>query len=218
MGKRKKTEDLLAVMPLPDGAWQYTDRMIVALQVAAVMHAGQVRKGSGVPYLTHLLGTCAIALEYGANEDEAIAALLHDAIEDVRPTKDARKAVEWFGAEVYRIVVGCTDGVPDESGQKPEWDSRKQAYIDHLADATRSVLLVSAADKLHNARSIVADQRAIGDEVFSRFRNGKDDTLAYYRNLVHAFQGNPASNAALVAELDRVVRKMEKLAAAAPAG
>ena len=213
MGKRRKIEDLLAVMPLPAGTWQYTDRMIVALQVAAVMHAGQVRKGSGVPYLTHLLGTCAIALEYGATEDEAIAALLHDAIEDVEPTKDARRAVRWFGDAVYQVVLGCTDGAPDADGNKPEWTGRKQAYIDHLIDATRSVLLVSASDKLHNARSIVADQREIGDGVFERFRMGKDGTLDYYRHLVHAYQGNPASNPALVAELDRTVRKMEKLAA-----
>jgi (p)ppGpp synthase/HD superfamily hydrolase len=181
MGKRKKIEDLLEVMPLPVEPWQYTDRMIVALQVAAVMHAGQVRKGSGVPYLTHLLGTCAIALEHGATEIEAIAALLHDVLEDVRPTKGATKAVRWFGDEVYEIVLGCTDGVPDKDGTKPEWDGRKQAYIEHLAGASRSVLLVSAADKLNNARSIVADQRAMGDEVFARFRMGKDGTLAYYR-------------------------------------
>jgi len=216
MGKRKKIEDLLAVMPLPQGPWLYTDRMVIALQTAAVMHAGQYRKGSDVPYLTHLLGTCAIALDHGATEDEAIAALLHDAIEDVLPTKDARKAVRWFGDEVYAIVLGCTDGVPDKHGKKSEWEARKQAYLDHIADASRSVLLVSASDKLHNARSIVADQRAIGHEVFERFSKGKDGTLRYYRSLVTAYRANPASNPALIDELDRVVRKMEKLAGASP--
>ena len=212
MGKSNKVDELLAVMPLPDGPWCYTDRMVLALQAAAVMHGGQRRKGSGVAYLTHLLGTCAIALDYGATEDEAIAALLHDAIEDVQPTKEAAKAVRWFGEDVYQIVLGCTDGVPDKHGSKPEWEGRKQAYIDHLATASRSELLVSASDKLHNARSIVADQRATGDEVFTRFRKGKDGTLRYYRALVDAYRANPASHPVLVDELDRTVRAMEKLA------
>jgi GTP pyrophosphokinase len=210
--KRNDLDDLLAVMPLPQGEWAYTDRMLVALQAAAVMHAGQRRKGSGVPYLTHLLGTCSIALEYGASENEAIAALLHDVIEDVGPTKQARKAVRWFGREVYDIVLACTDGVPDKHGVKPPWEGRKQAYIDHLAGASRSALLVSASDKLHNARSIVADQRAIGDTVFTRFRKGKADTLAYYQQLVLAFRKNPAHHPALIDELDRTVQTMVLLA------
>jgi (p)ppGpp synthase/HD superfamily hydrolase len=210
--KPKAIDNLLAIIPLPQGEWAYTNRMLIALQAAAVMHAGQRRKGSGVPYLTHLLGTCAIALEYGATEDEAIAALLHDVIEDVTPTKAARKAVRWFGRDVFDIVIGCTDGVPDKDGEKPPIEERKAAYIAHLAEASRSVLLVSASDKLHNARSIVADQRAIGDAVFERFRMGKDGTLRYYRGLVEAFRANPASNAALVEELDHTVQTMELLA------
>lgn len=216
--KRKTIDDLLAVMPLPEGEWAYTERMLTALQAAAVMHAGQRRKGSGVPYLTHLLGTCSIALEYGATENEAIAALLHDVIEDVGPTKSARKAVRWFGREVYDIVLACTDGVPDEHGVKPPWEDRKLAYIDHLATASRSALLVSAADKLHNARSIVADQRAMGDVVFTRFRKGKDDTLAYYGKLVLAFRKNPARHPALIDELDRTVQTMVLLGGTGRAG
>ena len=108
------------------------------------MHASQTRKGTNVEYLTHLLGTCAIALDQGAGEMEAIAALLRDAIEDVQPTEDARCAVAWFGPEVLHILEACTDGVPGPAGEKGDWLDRKQAYVDHLAGACDPVLLVSA--------------------------------------------------------------------------
>jgi (p)ppGpp synthase/HD superfamily hydrolase len=187
----------------------YSPRLIQALGVAAQLHAEQWRKGSEVPYLAHLLGTCSIALEYGADEDEAIAALLHDAIEDVEPAGDARAAVAAFGERVLRIVEGCTD---TDQHPKPPWRERKQAYIDHLADADASVLLVSAADKLHNARSMNADLRRHGAATWDRFNGGRDGSLWYYRALIDAFRANPAHDAALVEELDRAVSEMEALA------
>jgi (p)ppGpp synthase/HD superfamily hydrolase len=188
----------------------YSDRLIDALGVAARLHAMQRRKGSEIPYLGHLLGTCSIALDYGADEDEAIAALLHDAIEDVQPTADARAAVAEFGERVLRIVEGCTDS---DQHPKPPWHARKEAYVEHLGDADASVLLVSSADKLHNARSVVADLRRHGDATWDRFTGGRDGSLWYYRALVGAFRANPAHHVALVDELDRNVTEMERLAA-----
>jgi GTP pyrophosphokinase len=130
------------------------------------MHRGQDRKGSGVPYISHLLGTCAIALEFGANEDQAIAALLHDAIEDIEPTEEARATVATFGAEVLRIVEACTDA---DTHPKPPWRERKEAYMARPATEDRAALLVSASDKLHNARAIVSDLRRHGPDLWKRF-------------------------------------------------
>ena len=177
--------------------------------MAARLHATQRRKGSDVPYLSHLLGTCSIAFEYGASEEQAIAALLHDAIEDVQPTDEARAAVAAFGAEVLRIVEGCTDS---DTHPKPPWHERKEAYVAHVADADGPILLVSAADKLHNARSIVSDLRHFGPGTWDRFTGGRDGSLWYYRALVDAFRANPAHSSALVDELDRTVTEMEMLA------
>ena len=189
----------------------YSERLIDALAVAARLHAGQRRKGSDIPYLSHLLGTCAIALDYGAGEDEAIAALLHDAIEDVQPTAVARAAVAAFGPEVLRIVEGCTDA---DTHPKPPWRDRKEAYIAHVADLDAPILLVSAADKLHNSRSIVSDLRRFGPATWDRFNGRRDGSLWYYRALVDAFRANPAHPRQLVDELDRAVTEMETLARA----
>jgi (p)ppGpp synthase/HD superfamily hydrolase len=188
----------------------YGTRLIDALGVAARLHASQRRKGTDIPYLSHLLGTCAIALEHGASEDEAIAALLHDAIEDVEPVEVARAAVAEFGAEVLRIVEGCTD---TDQHPKPPWQARKEAYVAHVRDADASVLLVSGADKLHNARSVVSDLAVDGEAVWDRFTGGKAGTLWYYRALVDAFRDNPSHRPELVDELDRVVSEMERRAA-----
>ena len=175
----------------------YSERLIQALGVAAQLHATQRRKGSDIPYLSHLLGTCGIALDYGAGEDEAIAALLHDAIEDVQPTEDARAAVGAFGSEVLRIVEGCTDA---DTHPKPPWRERKEAYVAHVAELDAPILLVSAADKLHNSRSIVSDLRRFGPATWERVTGGREGSLWYYR--------------ALVDELERTVTEMEKLARA----
>ena len=197
-------------VPLPPQPWVYSDRIFAAMAAAAQIHASQVRKGTTIPYLSHLLGTCAIALDYGANEDEAIAALLHDAIEDGHPTEAARKTVWSFGEEVGRIVEGCTDA---DTHPKPPWSERKEAYLASLAVEDRTVLLVSASDKLHNARSIVRDLRPVGDDLWDRFNAPKDQTLWYYRSLVTAYRGNPEHTPALIDELDRTVTEMEALAA-----
>lgn len=200
-------------VPLPPRPWRYSDRLIEAVAAAAQIHASQVREGSTIPYLSHLLGTCAIALDYGANEDEAIAALLHDAIEDGEPTEAARASVWSFVEEVGRIVEGRTDA---DTHPKLPWLERKKAYLASLAAGDRSILLVSASDKLHNARSIVRDLRVIDEDPWARFSAPKDQALWYYRSLVTVYRGNPQHAPALIDELDRTVAEMETLARREP--
>jgi GTP pyrophosphokinase len=183
------------------------------MATAAQIHGTQVREGTAIPYLSHLLGTCAIALDYGANEDEAIAALLHDAVEDGKPTEAARVTAWSFGEEVGRIVEGCTDA---DTHPKPPWHERKPAYLARLATEDRSILLVSACDKLHNARSIVRDLRVVGEDLWERFNAPKDQTLWYYRSLVTVYRCNPRHMPALIDELDRTVAEMETLARREP--
>ncbi len=173
-----------------------------------MMHRAQARNGTSIPYVSHLLGTCAIAQEFGANEDQAIAALLHDVIEDIEPIDEARAAVASFGDEVLRIVEACTDA---DTHPKPPWRERKEAYLVRLATEDAAVLLVSASDKLHNARAIVADLRQHGSAVWDRFNTGREQ-FWYYRSLVTAFRSNPEHEPALIDELDRTVTKMERLA------
>ena len=179
-----------------------------ALTYATVIHAGQLRKGTGIPYIAHILGVTAIALEHGADEDEAMAALLHDAGEDAGGLGRIADIRTRFGSKVADIVAGCTDAV---TLPKPPWRERKEKYIAHLKDADDSTLLVSASDKLHNARAILSDLRKDGDAVWSRFKGGKEGTLWYYRSLVTAFRQHGSSD--LVDELERVVSEIERLAA-----
>jgi len=176
-----------------------------ALVYANQKHAGHLRKGTDIPYISHLLQVAGIVLEYGGNEEQAIAALLHDVVEDGKATLADVK--EHFGDSVAAIVDGCTDTDQDP---KPPWRPRKEAYIARIKEEPKSIRLVSAADKLHNARAIVKDCRAEGDALFNRFKAGKAGTLWYYRSLVVAFR-DAGTNPALVHELDRVVTEMKRL-------
>ena len=186
-----------------------SERFNEALVYAARLHAKQTRKASGVPYIAHLLGVASIALEYGANEEQAIAALLHDAIEDQGGPPTREEIRRRFGSEVAAIVEGCTD---TDKTPKPPWRERKEAYIARIPRAEPSVLLVCAADKLHNVRSIIKDYRQLGESVWQRFIGGKDGSLWYYRSLVEALQA--AGSTPLVEELDRAVSKLEQLTGA----
>lgn len=181
-----------------------------ALVYATRIHGGQLRKKTQVPYIGHLLGVTAIALKYGANETEAIGALLHDAVEDGGGPERRRQIEKRFGKEVGAIVDGCTDS---DQTPKPPWRERKEKYIAHLATASASTRLVSASDKLHNARAILHNLREDGDAVWERFKAGKQGALWSYRALVTAFQAHGKSE--LIDELDRVVTEIEKIA---PAG
>ncbi len=182
-----------------------------ALQYAAQIHSTQKRKGTQIPYVAHLLGVAGIALEYGATEDEAIGALLHDAAEDAGGRGRLDEVRQRFGPAVAAIVEGCTDTFETP---KPDWETRKKNYLAHLSETSHSVLLVSASDKLHNARAILRDYRTHGEQLWPRFTGGKEGSLRYYRSLVNAYRkaADPAIKE-LVDELDRVVTEIETLAA-----
>jgi (p)ppGpp synthase/HD superfamily hydrolase len=184
-----------------------TERFNQALQFAAELHATQVRKASAVPYVAHLLAVTSIVLEFGADEETAIAALLHDAIEDQGGAPTREEIRRRFGDRVVLIVDGCTDC---EVVPKPPWRPRKEAYIEHLACAAPEVRLVSMADKLHNARSVLHDYRTLGEDLWKRFGGGREGTLWYYRAVVEAVRGQEPAE--LVEELDRVVSEIERLA------
>jgi GTP pyrophosphokinase len=154
-----------------------------AVALAVQLHADQIRKGTQIPYVAHVIAVAAIVLEHGGDEDQAIAGLLHDVIEDCGAEHE-QTINSRFGKRVAAIVRGCTD---TDVQPKPPWRARKEAYLAHLAVADADVLLVSAADKLHNARSIVSDARAQGLSVFERFNAGRDGTVWYYTELASVF-------------------------------
>src|SRR5215203_460959 len=185
----------------------YGEKFEAALVYAARLHRDQTRKGSGIPYVNHLLAVAAIVGESGGSEEEVIAALLHDAPEDHGGRARLEEIRERFGDEVAEIVAACTDTYEDP---KPAWQPRKEAYVAHVRTAPASVRLVSAADKLHNARAILADLRVLGDALWGRFTGGKEGTLWYYRALVGAYAA--AGTNAVLEELGEVVRKIESLA------
>lgn len=189
-----------------------TPRFEDALVFAARLHGGDTRKGTTIPYISHVLGVAAIALEHGANENEAIAALLHDTVEDAKQNPESIRTEirRRFGSAVLDIVDGRTDGIPP----KPPFCERKEHYIAHLPEASPSIRLVSASDKLHNARAILIDYRAIGEAIWARFNGGRSGTLWYYRALADAFRTLGPSR--LAEELDRVVSELEQLAGPPP--
>lgn len=224
-----------------------TDRFLRALEYAHRWHAGQYRKVPGgeqatVPYLSHLLGVASIALEFGATEDQAIAALLHDALEDgpanlqADVTKrsdtrdDLRRTIRHeFGQPVETLVIGATEDTPLINGEKAPWSVRKLTYLHRLIDPdhveSAASLLVSASDKLHNARTILADVLTSADNAagratfFDRFSAGQAGTLQYYRLLVLAYHRAPGAQHQprlhdLFAELDRTVTTLERACAA----
>jgi (p)ppGpp synthase/HD superfamily hydrolase len=168
---------------------QLGERFAAALIRAVELHGGQARKGGRIPYLGHLLGVASLVVDAGGTEDQAIAALLHDALEDQPERVSVASLAEEFGPEVAQIVLGCSDVTPDQlvDGRKPPWNDRKRAYLAHLHRADAPVLLVSLADKLHNARSLRLDLDEQGPSVWSRFNAGPADQLWYYRNLIQVF-------------------------------
>jgi (p)ppGpp synthase/HD superfamily hydrolase len=182
-----------------------------AVRYANRIHANQTRKGTDVPFMTHLLGVASLVLENGAeSEDEVIGALLHDAAEDQGGRPRLEDIRERFGERVGHIVDACTDSYEDP---KPPWRERKQAYIAHVRERVEHggddpALRVSLADKLHNTRAILADVREAGDAAFERFNGKKDGTLWYYAALVEAFRGFPNR---MVGELERAVAELRRL-------
>jgi (p)ppGpp synthase/HD superfamily hydrolase len=182
-------------------------RFSEALVFANKLHTAQVRKGTGIPYVAHLLAVSALVLESGGDEDEAIAALLHDAVEDQGGLKTLGKIQERFGDRVAFIVESCTDAY---THPKPPWRDRKETYLMHLSQAPTEVLRVSLADKLHNARSIYRDIQESGVGIFSKFRGGKSGTLWYYSKLLEIFSERVSNT--MVDEFAQIVDKIQLIA------
>ncbi len=183
-----------------------------AFQFAAKMHAGQTRKASTIPYITHLMGVASLVLEAGGDEDLAIAALLHDVVEDCGGRPMLTQVRRLFGKRVAEIVDGCTDAyvIP-----KPAWRKRKENYIRRLKKEGADTRLVSAADKLNNVRSILSDYRASGESVWSRFNGGRDGTVWYYRTLRDEFLRKSQNR--ITIDFDLAVRELESLTGCNPA-
>jgi (p)ppGpp synthase/HD superfamily hydrolase len=192
--------------------FRLTEHFDRAVRYANRIHADQTRKGTDVPYMTHLLGVASLVLENGAqSEEEVIGALLHDAAEDQGGRPRLEDIREQFGEQVAHIVDACTDSY---ESPKPPWRERKEAYVTHVRERVEPggdepALRVSLADKLHNARAILADVRESGDAVFERFNGKKDGTIWYYAALVDAFRGFPNR---MVGELEREVTELRRLA------
>jgi (p)ppGpp synthase/HD superfamily hydrolase len=185
-------------------------RFLRALQFAAEKHAGQTRKASGIPYIAHLMGVASLVLEFGGDEDLAIAALLHDVVEDCGGAPMLKEIRRRFGSRVAKIVDGCTDSDTDP---KPPWRERKETYVRHLKSADAETRLVSAADKLNNVRSILSDYREVGESIWVRFSGGREGTLWYYRALLEEFLRSKPNR--LIRELELAVRELEATASRA---
>jgi len=175
-----------------------------AFLFAADKHSGQTRKASSVPYIAHLLGVASLVLEFGGDEDMAIAALLHDVVEDCGGVPMLKEVGRRFGPRVAKIVDGCTDSYTDP---KPAWRERKETYLRHLKKADGETRLVSAADKLNNVRSILSDYREVGESIWARFNGGREGTLWYYRSLVEEFLQHKSNR--LIRELELAVQELE---------
>jgi GTP pyrophosphokinase len=182
-----------------------TNRLDLAFSYAHEVHCGQVKKGTPVPYIGHLMGVSSIVIDDGGSEDEAVAALLHDAPEDHGGRDRLEDIRSRFGNAVARIVEDCTDSW---DSPKPPWIERKRAYVQHARTLHPPSLRVSVADKVHNCYGILRALRTIGDQVWERYDVGADDVLAYYESLVRAYR--EAGGGRLVDELERIVRGIQR--------
>lgn len=183
-----------------------TERFEQALVYATRLHADQIRKATGVPYISHLLSVAALVLEDGGDEDEAIAALLHDAIEDQGGKATRAEIYRLFGERVGSIVDGCTEF---DTEIKAPWRDRKQHYLEQLRQGSTSVRRVALADKLHNARTILLDYRQQGENLWSAFTTGKEGLLWFYHSLLELYQ--PPDPSPMAGELRRVVEELDHL-------
>jgi (p)ppGpp synthase/HD superfamily hydrolase len=161
-----------------------TERFDEAFRYAHQLHRAQTRKGTPIPYISHLMAVAALVVEHGGTEDQAIAALLHDAAEDQGGAERLDEIRKKFGSTVAAIVSDCTDSWTEP---KPEWRPRKEAYLSVLSGKPTQSLLVSLADKTHNAEAILFDHRILGDRLWTRFNGGADGTRWYYGALAEVF-------------------------------
>ncbi|HEY6302229.1 MAG TPA: HD domain-containing protein [Terriglobales bacterium] len=180
-------------------------RLLRAFRYAAEKHDGQTRKQTAVPYLSHLMAVASLVLEAGGDEDMAISALLHDVVEDCGGMPRLREIRKQFGSRVAKIVEGCTDSFVEP---KAEWVERKKAYLREVKHADAETRLVSASDKLHNLRTILADYRRHGEAIWTRFSGKKEGTLWYYRALSDEYQRRNPNR--ITRELEIVVAELER--------
>jgi (p)ppGpp synthase/HD superfamily hydrolase len=193
-----------------------TSRFTSAIDYARQVHA-IYRKGTNVPYMAHLLGVASLVmgetghLSFPVTEDMVIGALLHDAVEDEGGLPRLRDIEANFGKGVATIVEGCTDSFEQDANKKQEWKQRKASYIERLRKEPQGVLLVSAADKLYNARAILQDYREVAGEIWKRFKRGRREQLWYFRELLNVYEDRGSNR--LVEELRRVVGELAELSA-----
>ena len=180
-------------------------RLRRAFRYAAEKHDGQTRKQTAVPYLSHLMAVASLVLEAGGDEDMAIAALLHDVVEDCGGMPRLREIRKRFGPRVAKIVEGCTDSFGEP---KPEWAERKKDYLREVKHADVNTRLISASDKLHNVRTILADYRQHGEAIWMRFTGKKEGTLWYYRALSDEYQRRSPNR--ITRELEIAVTELER--------
>ncbi len=184
-----------------------SNRFEEALVYATRLHEGQLRKGTQTPYVSHLLAVASLVLEADGSEDQVIAALLHDGPEDQGGEETLKEIRHRFGDTVADIVADCSDTF---EAMRPPWKERKLSYLEHLTTASNETLLVSCADKLHNARSIVTDYRAMGEALWDRFTGGREGTLWYYQALLETY-ALAAQPPALLAELQSTIAELARL-------
>jgi len=195
---------------MSDKSTQISPRLYEALQFTFKLHGHDARKASTIPYMAHLLSVCAMTQQDGGDEDEAVAALLHDALED-KPEETSRKEItELFGERVVLILEVSIDTPLDyKGGVKPPWRVRKEAYLAHARTVHPSLLRVTIADKIDNARSILADYGRVGNELWERFNAGREDQLWYYESAVAAYD-TAGFRGPLLEELRRLVVQLRE--------
>jgi len=187
---------------------QISPRLFEALQLTFKLHGNDARKAGNIPYMAHLLSVCAMVQQDGGDEDEAIAALLHDALEDKPEFISRDKIIGLFGERVIKIINVSIDTPPDyHGGEKPPWRQRKEAYLAHIHLTDPALLRVTISDKVDNARSILADYERIGDKLWERFNAGRDDQIWYYQSAVAAYDA-AGFQGPLLEELRRLVVEM----------
>ena len=196
-------------MTKPGSHTQITPRLYQALQFTFELHGRDARKGGNIPYMAHLLSVCALVQQDGGDEDEAIAALLHDALEDKSELTDRGDFSRRFGPRVLEIIEVSIDTPPDYAGGiKPPWRQRKEAYLNHARHADPTLLRVTIADKVDNARSILADYRRLGDDLWQRFNAGREDQLWYYTSAIAAYK-SAGCRGPLLDELEQLVAQIQ---------
>jgi len=193
-----------------------TDRFSTAVNYARLLHIER-RKGTDIPFMAHLLGVASLVMgeagqvPFPVTEDMVIASLLHDAVEDHGGLPRLEDIRCNFGPEVARMVEGLSDSFEEDSSQKKGWEERKQAYVFRLKDEPANIRLISAADKLYNARTMLDEYRAVGAEVWKRFKRGRDPQIGYFLELLRVFKS--AGSNRVVEELDRVVAELVSISA-----